>query len=120
MTPINTNTASYNKRNISKSGTSSIGVAEINSNNRVMQPSLVRQLLLMNNPNLRINPDGLVAAGAFLHLFVTEAINRASIEAECEADSAAISLEEEERNNRVVIRGDHIGKIAADLLMDFS
>jgi hypothetical protein len=108
MTPTKNNSASY-----------SIRKTTIKS--RIVQPSLVRQLLLVNNPNLRINQDGLVASGAFLHLFVTEAINRASIEAECEVDSAANTVEEEEkRNNRVVIRGDHIAKIAADLLMDFS
>jgi hypothetical protein len=116
MTPTNTSTASH-----SKSNRNSTGILKTIIKSSIIQPSLVRQLLLLNNPNLRINQDGLVASGAFLHLFVTEAINRASIEAECEADSAAITVEEEEkRNNRVVIRGDHIAKIAADLLMDFS
>ncbi len=43
-----------------------------------------------------------------------------SFEAECEATSAAISLEKEKRNNHVIIHGDRIGKIEADLLMDFS
>jgi hypothetical protein len=113
MTPPLSNTRSKTLKSSTSVGRS--------SSKSILPPSLVRQLLLHYNPTVRISQDGLIAASAFLHVFVTEAIHRASVEAECEADSAAAVGEEGDRKeSQIIVRGDHIGKIAAELLMDFS
>jgi CENP-S associating Centromere protein X len=109
-------------------------------------PSLVRQMLQASrlsgnnadrssNDNQRITNEALVAAGEVLRLFVQEAWHRASIEAECEYegfvedttnDQCDTSNNVSAIGNRTKtttiapIRPDHITKIAAELLMDFS
>lgn len=104
-------------------------------------PSLVRQMIQAArasgnsaadntsiNENLEITNEALVAAGEVLRLFVKEAWHRASIEAECEYEGAiedtttfgSASDNQTKITTTAPIRADHITKIAAELLMDFS
>jgi len=81
---------------------------------------LVRKMMLTNSEK-KIAKDATVAAGELLRLFVLEARSRASIEAECEDEGNMTSnCNDEDNDGRVLIRDDHITKIAAELLMDFS
>jgi CENP-S associating Centromere protein X len=80
----------------------------------------------------RITDEALVAAGEVLRLFVQEAWYRAGIEAECEhegnvdynhhdeEDIKNYSSDVVDKSSNAPIRADHITKIAAELLMDFS
>jgi hypothetical protein len=71
--------------------------------------------------NTKITNEALVAAGEVLRLFVKEAWYRASIEAECEYEGVVIDKSNDDGNkSTTIIRADHIVKIAAELLMDFS
>lgn len=63
----------------------------------------------------RCSPEAALAASELLRLFVVEARNRASIEAECEAEGIINGADDD----KTMIRADHITKIAAELLMDF-
>lgn len=101
-------------------------------------PSLTRQLIqtyissggdptnvsdASRNINVSITDEALIAAGEVLRLFVLEARYRAGIEAECEHEGGEIADNEdqsEKATTDIPIRADHITKIAADLLMDFS
>jgi len=70
----------------------------------------------------RITNEAVVAASEVLRLFVQEAQHRAGIEAECEQEGRVMNEDEDQQqgDNTPVIRADHIAKIAAELLMDFS
>jgi hypothetical protein len=110
-------------------------------------PSLVQKMIQTSRPTgnnadstsgeeHKITNEALVAAGEVLRLFVQEAYHRASIEAECEYESvvddtaliyeANTALARYGKGNQTSaittapIRADHITKIAAELLMDFS
>lgn len=111
-------------------------------------PSLVRQMLqasrasvnnadngTCNNDNQKITNEALVATGEVLRLFVQEAWHRASIEAECEYEGVVEDTTNDDHDTSNIasaignqtkitttapIRPDHITKIAAELLMDFS
>lgn len=72
-----------------------------------------------NNSNKRCTKEAASAASELLRLFVLEARNRASIEAECETE-AKITDENNAGIDKAMIRADHIAKIAAELLMDFT
>ena len=61
-----------------------------------------------------MSKDAEPVIGELLRLFIVEARNRASIEAECETEGNAGG------NGTAMIRADHIAKISAELLMDFS
>ena len=101
---------------------------QVGTGNNFLAPSLARKLILRHHPDQRISSDGLIAATELLRLFVREAINRASVEAECEAaaeepsedDDFSIKSSKNASADVVTITGDHIVKVAADLLMDFS
>lgn len=76
-----------------------------------------------SNNNKRITNEAIVAAGEVLRLFVQEARHRAGIEAECEQESAVMKDDEsegKENSSAIPVRADHISKIAAEMLMDFS
>ena len=115
--------------------------------NNPFHPSLVRQMIQAGrtsgnntdvdgtNDDQKITNEALVAAGEVLRLFVQEAWHRASIEAECEyegvvedsaIDNGVTANIASAQGNRTKItttapiRPDHITKIAAELLMDFS
>ena len=85
-----------------------------------LNPSLVRQLVLQqndsnnNSSSKRLAKDAEAMAGELLRLFILEARERAGIEAECETDGNTND------HGKAMIRADHISKIAAELLMDFS
>lgn len=100
-------------------------------------PSLVQQVLQSNRDdgfdvkmNSRITEEALVAVGEVLRLFVQEAWHRASIEAECDHEGTMSDNDEgpvlnpssvaQGKSSTVPVRPDHITKIAAELLMDFS
>jgi vacuolar-type H+-ATPase subunit H len=92
-----------------------------------MEPALTKKLLLQKQPKQRISNEAIVTANELLRLFVVEARQRASIEAECEdeavldnGDSLSDDDEHGSETRTVKIRADHITKIAAELLMDFS
>ena len=84
------------------------------------------------NETQKISNEALVAAGEVLRLFVQEAFHRASIEAECEYEGVVDDTIANYDSNTTTkgdgtsitptapIRADHITKIAAELLMDFS
>jgi hypothetical protein len=102
----------------------------------IVEPSLAKKLLLLNNPKQKIANEAAQMAAELLRLFIIEARQRAAIEAECESEGAAMdrSSSDDEAdalggdadsqgggaNNVVSIRADHITKVAAELLMDFS
>lgn len=100
-------------------------------------PSLVQQILQSsigdgseNKMSSRFSEEALIAAGEVLRLFVQEAWHRANIEAECDHEGTMSDNDEEQKRNSSVVaaerhsiipvRPDHITKIAAELLMDFS
>jgi CENP-S associating Centromere protein X len=100
-------------------------------------PSLVQQIIQSSlsdgsdiKMGFRITDEALLAAGEVMRLFVQEAWHRASIEAECDHEGTMSDNDEKhERNSlsfvpggisNVPVRPDHITKIAAELLMDFS
>mmetsp|Transcript_10877 Transcript_10877/g.16787 ORF Transcript_10877/g.16787 Transcript_10877/m.16787 type:complete len:123 (-) Transcript_10877:773-1141(-) len=112
--------------------------------------ALTKKLILHHQPKERINADAVATANELLRLFVVEARQRAAVEAECENEGAehpakfsslfpsprnkeneglastskngggTILNDETTANSVVPIRADHITKIAAGLLMDFS
>ena len=129
-------------------GRENVSTDETTEATNPFHPSLVRQMILAsrawgnnadsdstNNNDQKITNEALVAAGEVLRLFVQEAWHRASIEAECEyegvvedttSDECIASNNASANGNRTKIsttapiRPDHITKIAAELLMDFS
>jgi hypothetical protein len=86
-------------------------------------PALARKLLQLrlasndSKQQKKISNEALVAAGELLKIFVTEARNRAAVEAECENEGKEGTNDDD---NKVLIQPHHISKIAAELLMDFS
>ena len=109
----------------------------MSNNKESIETSLTRKLLLRHHPTLRISNDVIVSATGLLRIFIVEARHRASVEAECEAEASLPTAAEEEefdaeecssghntgkrkRQNIVEIRGEHIVKVAADMLLDFS
>lgn len=100
-------------------------------------PSLVRRLIQPNlssssgknhqtsGSNKRVTDEAVVAAGEVLRLFVLEARHRAGIEAECELEGAVYDESDKHGSptaatTSILVRADHITKIGAELLMDFS
>ena len=92
-------------------------------------PGLVKKLILRkgDRPPKRITNEAVTAASELLRLFVHEAKRRAGIEAECEkeggAEQRSDGIEANDKDggdDRVLIRADHITKVAAELLMDFA
>jgi hypothetical protein len=87
-------------------------------------PALTKKLLLARGgkePPKRITNEAVLVTGELLRLFVKEARHRAAIEAECEKEGATVStVEGSSQNGKILIRADHITKVAAELLMDFS
>mmetsp|Transcript_41927 Transcript_41927/g.121181 ORF Transcript_41927/g.121181 Transcript_41927/m.121181 type:complete len:108 (+) Transcript_41927:126-449(+) len=69
----------------------------------------------------RVANDTAAAISEVIRMFVIEARARASIEAECDLEGG---VDDENENNAasnmVSIRADHITKVAAEMLMDFS
>lgn len=65
------------------------------------------------------------AVGELLKLFVLEARNRASLQAEIEQEVTATTTTssqdvDDDNNKKVQVRADHVTRIAAEMLMDFS
>jgi len=89
------------------------------SKNDLLTAALTKRLLLQHHPNQRISKDALELTNEFIRMFIIEARERASIEAECE-DQRQRTNDTEEDSPNISIRGDHIFKIGANLLMDFS
>ena len=91
-----------------------------NGGNPTFDSTLVRKLVLLNGKEkLRLTKEAEATAGELLRLFALEARNRASIEAECEMEGSNMGGESV-GEGKAQIRADHITKIAAELLMDFS
>ena len=101
----------------------------------IVEPSLAKKLLLHNNPKQKISNEAAQLAAELLRVFIVEARQRAAIEAECENEGAAMDRDSSDdeavalgrdtdsqggANKVVSIRADHITKVAAELLMDFS
>ena len=123
-------------------GRDDVATEEIKEGENPFHPSLVRQMIQASRPfgnnadsineNHKVTQEALVAAGEVLRLFVQEAYHRASIEAECEYEGVVDDTITNYECDRSVtgdhtcaittapIRADHITKIAAELLMDFS
>ena len=116
---------------------------DIGEGENPFHPSLVQQMIQASrasgnnadggtNETQKISNEALVAAGEVLRLFVQEAFHRASIEAECEYEGVVDDTIANYDSNTTTkgdrtsitptapIRADHITKIAAELLMDFS
>ena len=88
-------------------------------------PALARKLLHEHNAcaggrkgKRKVSNEAAIATGELLRLFVHEALNRASIEAECEQEGS--SNAQGDGDTTILIRPDHITKISADMLMDFT
>lgn len=84
---------------------------------------LTRQLLKLEDvpeaeQQVRLTAEALVATRELLKLFVTEARHRAGIEAECDHEGTVRPRESDE--DKIPIRADHVTKIAAELVFDFS
>jgi CENP-S associating Centromere protein X len=97
-----------------------------NSNNGNKPPfstDLVKQLIThglqtkpeADGPIPHLSKEAAELTADLLRLFVQEAQHRASIEAECDLEGGL-----ESNTDKPVIRADHISKIAAEMLMDFS
>ena len=83
---------------------------------------LTRKLILSQGGKeqpKRVSNEAVLAAGELLRIFVQEARHRAGIEAECEQEAETTEKGNGE-SGKVSIRADHITKVAAELLMDFS
>jgi hypothetical protein len=83
---------------------------------------LTRKLILSQGGKeqpKRVSNEAVLAAGELLRIFVQEARHRAGIEAECE-EEAGTTEKGNGVSGKVSIRADHITKVAAELLMDFS
>ena len=90
--------------------------------NEPFHPGLAKKLILSRGDKeapKRVSNEALLAAGELLRTFVKEARYRASIEAECEEEGSA-TIASQGSNDKTTIRADHITKVAAELLMDFS
>jgi hypothetical protein len=87
-------------------------------------PGLTKKLLLARGGTeqpKRITNEAVLVTGELLRIFVKEARHRANIEAECEKEGATVStVEGSSQSGKILIRADHITKVAAELLMDFS
>jgi hypothetical protein len=102
--------------------------------NDAFHPALIRKLILSRtdaeagngkecSKHVRktMTHEATIAVGAILQLFVQEAVHRASIEAEIEFESETKEPSESKKSpEKIPIRADHISKIAAELLMDFT
>lgn len=106
-----------------------VKMTSASSETKSLGPALTKKLLLHRHPGARINNEAVLAAEELLRLFVEEARERAAVEAECENEGDATSLDEDELGDSnsagkgekgVSIRADHITKVGAELLMDFS
>ena len=85
--------------------------------NPTINTALVRELVLkQGKDSKRFTKEAATATSELLRLFILEARNRASIEAECETEGNL----DENGDGKALIRADHITKIAAELLMDFT
>jgi len=97
--------------------------------NSFVEPSLAKKLILHNNPTRKVSSEAVKMAAELLRLFIVEARLRAAIEAECENEGTVLEnsspcddngLSGDSLGHVVSIRADHISKVAAELLMDFS
>ena len=95
-----------------------------------LNPTLVKKLILLHQQQQQqqqqpqqqpqgdakkpmiLSKDATLAAAELLRRFILEARSRALIEAECDMSQT--------EDGMTLIRPDHITKIAAELLMDFS
>lgn len=96
-------------------------------NSKPFHPSLTRALIQSNlaaakeqQSNKRMTNEAVIASGEVLRLFVHEARHRAGIEAECEQEGTLNDESGKLVSSTVPVRADHITKIAAELLMDFT
>ncbi|KAL7473419.1 hypothetical protein ACHAXS_013873 [Conticribra weissflogii] len=102
---------------------------------KTIPPPLIQQCLHLHHPDQKFSKEAVDLTSELLRLFVLEARRRAAIEAECEAGIADYDIEsnfnspstgndkmQSGQNDKrtVIIRPDHIAKIAAELLMDLS
>ena len=104
-----------------------------------IEPSLVRKLLTRRHPNQRFSNDAVVAATELMRKFIVEARERAAMEAECEADTDAdfggrsfMSQDDDDvfgsgtggnaakNAEHVKIKPEHIVRVSAEMLLDFT
>lgn len=94
---------------------------EDNGGDPTISPGLVRKIVLKEGrDSKRMTKEAALAAGELLRLFILEARNRAGIEAECEVEGSGTLGDNDNNGGKAMIRADHITKVAAELLMDFS
>ena len=92
-----------------------------------LEPSLVKKLLTRRHPDQRFHNDAVLAATELIRRFILEARERAAVEAECEADTAAdedlFGSETggaKETGTITSIKKEHIVRVAAEMLLDFT
>ena len=108
-----------------------------------LEPSLVRKLLTRRHPDQRFSHDAILAATELMRLFILEARERAAMEAECEAETNAgmggrsiLSQGDDDDDDDdvfgsgtgpakkaeqiVPITAEHIKRVAAEMLLDFT
>ena len=76
-----------------------------------IDPMLARQLISKETSSKRITKEAALASAELLRLFILNAVHRAGIEAECERE--ANDNDDEDGDQKAMIRADHIAKIAA-------
>ena len=86
-------------------------------------PGLTKKLLAARargDAPKRITNEAALLTGELLRIFVKEARHRAAIEAECEKEGTTAVLPCPSQSRKITIRPDHISKVAAEMMMDFS
>jgi len=93
---------------------------ESDDSNSAFTHGLTRKLILSQDNTeqpKRITNEAVLAAGELLRIFVQEARHRAGIEAECEQEA---NVDGHANDGKTLIRADHVTKVSAELLLDFS
>eukprot|EP00934_Nitzschia_sp_Nitz4_P001306 Nitzschia sp. Nitz4//scaffold62_size106224//103856//104234//NITZ4_004375-RA/size106224-snap-gene-0.120-mRNA-1//1//CDS//3329555913//1306//frame0 len=88
--------------------------------NKSIPPEVCKKLLKYHGCDKRVTNNAAEGIGEVLRMFIVEARARASIEAECDLEGGLNDDDQADSTNVVSIRADHITKVAAELLMDFS
>ena len=91
-----------------------------------LEPSLVRKLLARRHPDQRFHNDAILAATELIRRFILEARVWVAVEGECEADTADDDVfgsgtgGAKEAGTITSIKKEHILRVAAEMLLDFT
>lgn len=87
-----------------------------------LDENLVKALLVKNQPSStpRFSQDAISGISKLLHSFIVEARRRALVEAECDATNRTMNNDDYMTPPETKIETEHILRIAAEMLMDYS